>query len=118
MMVVVMTMMMMITMTMMTMTMTMTTMTMITMTMTMTMITMTMITMTMRADCHRHHRACVCNACCTSRRAGCRTRRGYRGIRSVTASPCAARQSALWSLLVNSLMEDTPRSLKMCAAMA
>ena len=118
MMVVVMTMMMMITMTMMTMTMTMTTMTMITMTMTMTMITMTMITMTMRADCHRHHRACVCNACCTSRRAGCRTRRGYRGIRSVTAIPCAARQSALWSLLVNSLMEDTPRSLKMCAAMA
>ena len=91
-----------------------------TMTMTMTMIamTMTMTTMTMRADCHRHHRACVCNACCTSRRAGCRTRRGYRGIRSVTASPCAARQSALWSLLVNSLMEDTPRSLKMCAAMA
>ena len=98
------------------------TMTMITMTMTMTMtmitMTMTMTTMTMRADCHRHHRACVCNACCTSRRAGCRTRRGYRGIRSVTASPCAARQSALWSLLVNSLMEDTPRSLKMCAAMA
>ena len=82
------------------------------------MMMMTMITMTMRADCHRHHRACVCNACCTSRRAGCRTRRGYRGIRSVTASPCAARQSALWSLLVNSLMEDTPRSLKMCAAMA
>jgi hypothetical protein len=106
-------MMMMITMTMMTMTMTM-----ITMTMTMITMTMTMITMTMRADCHRHHRACVCNACCTSRRAGCRTRRGYRGIRSVTASPCAARQSALWSLLVNSLMEDTPRSLKMCAAMA
>ena len=109
------------------MTMTMTMMTMITMTMTMTMtmiamtttmIAMTMTTMTMRADCHRHHRACVCNACCTSRRAGCRTRRGYRGIRSVTASPCAARQSALWSLLVNSLMEDTPRSLKMCAAMA
>ena len=98
------------------------TMTMITMTMTMTMtmitMTMTMTTMTMRADCHRHHRACVCNAFCTSRRAGCRTRRGYRGIRSVTASPCAARQSALWSLLVNSLMEDTPRSLKMCAAMA
>ena len=99
------------------------TMTMITMTMTMIAMTMTMtmtmmITMTMRADCHRHHRACVCNACCTSRRAGCRTRRGYRGIRSVTASPCAARQSALWSLLVNSLMEDTPRSLKMCAAMA
>ncbi len=98
------------------------TMMMITMTMTMTMtmiaMTMTMTTMTMRADCHRHHRACVCNACCTSRRAGCRTRRGYRGIRSVTASPCAARQSALWSLLVNSLMEDTPRSLKMCAAMA
>ena len=104
---------------MMTMTMTMMMITM-TMTMTMTMITMTMTmtTMTMRADCHRHHRACVCNACCTSRRAGCRTRRGYRGIRSVTASPCAARQSALWSLLVNSLMEDTPRSLKMCAAMA
>lgn len=104
--------------------MTMTMMMMITMTMTMTMtmitMTMTMITMTMRADCHRHrhYRACVCNACCTSRRAGCRTRRGYRGIRSVTASPCAARQSALWSLLVNSLMEDTPRSLKMCAAMA
>ena len=89
-----------------------------TMTMTMIAMTMTMTTMTMRADCHRHHRACVCNACCTSRRAGCRTRRGYRGIRSVTASPCAARQSALWSLLVNSLMEDTPRSLKMCAAMA
>lgn len=101
----------------MTMTMTMITMTM-TMTTTMIAMTMTMTTMTMRADCHRHHRACVCNACCTSRRAGCRTRRGYRGIRSVTASPCAARQSALWSLLVNSLMEDTPRSLKMCAAMA
>lgn len=100
------------------MTMMMITMTMITMTMTMIAMTMTMTTMTMRADCHRHHRACVCNACCTSRRAGCRTRRGYRGIRSVTASPCAARQSALWSLLVNSLMEDTPRSLKMCAAMA
>ncbi len=105
------------TMTMMMITMTMT-MTMITMTTTMIAMTMTMTTMTMRADCHRHHRACVCNACCTSRRAGCRTRRGYRGIRSVTASPCAARQSALWSLLVNSLMEDTPRSLKMCAAMA
>ncbi len=108
---------MMMTMMMMMITMTMT-MTMITMTTTMIAMTMTMTTMTMRADCHRHHRACVCNACCTSRRAGCRTRRGYRGIRSVTASPCAARQSALWSLLVNSLMEDTPRSLKMCAAMA